>query len=60
MLSLMADIHCEAEQPCSALPYALSAWLHAAELGMDMKVGTQQPSNTFHKFALPHIEAKAF
>ncbi len=38
MLILMADIHCEAEQPCSALPYALSAWLHATELGMDMKV----------------------
>ena len=38
MLILMADIHSEAEQPCSALPYALSAWLHATELGMDLKV----------------------
>ena len=39
MLILMADIYCEAEQPCSALPYALSAWLHATELGMNLKVG---------------------
>lgn len=46
MLILMADIHCEAEQPCSALPYALSAWLHATELGMDMKVG--HPASTEH------------
>jgi hypothetical protein len=38
MLIFMADIHSEAEQPCSALPYALSAWLHATELGMDLKV----------------------
>ena len=38
ILLLMADIHSEADQPCSALPYALSAWLHATELGMDLKV----------------------
>ena len=38
MLIFMADIHSKAEQPCSALPYALSAWLHATELGMDLKV----------------------
>jgi hypothetical protein len=38
MLILMADIHSKADQPCSALPYALSAWLHATELGMDLKV----------------------
>ena len=38
MLLLMADIYSEADHPCSALPYALSAWLHATELGMDLKV----------------------
>ena len=32
MLMLMADIHTDAEQPCSALPYALSAWLHASTI----------------------------
>ena len=49
MLILMADIYCEAGQPCSALPYALSAWLHATELGMDLKVGTQLSSSTFQR-----------
>ena len=38
ILLLMADIYSEADHPCSALPYALSAWLHATELGMDLKV----------------------
>ena len=38
ILLLMADIYNEANHPCSALPYALSAWLHATELGMDLKV----------------------
>ena len=48
MLVLMADIHSEAEQPCSALPYALSAWLHATELGMDLKVRSAGPANPMH------------
>ncbi len=48
MLIIMADIHSEAEQPCSALPYALSAWLHATELGLDLKVCSISPAMSMH------------
>ena len=44
ILLLMADIYSEAEHPCAALPYALSAWLHATELGMDLKVPHLMPT----------------
>ncbi len=57
MLILMADIYCVAEQPCSALPYALSAWLHATELGMDLKVGHPAGLSTLAEITPFNIEA---
>ena len=47
ILLLMADIYSEADHPCSALPYALSAWLHATELGMDLKVPHPDDNSAF-------------
>ncbi len=40
LLLLLAEVHSQAAQPVAALPYALSAWLQACELHMDVLVGT--------------------
>ncbi len=38
LLIILADIHMRAEQPCTALPYALSAVQHASQLRLDVMV----------------------
>ena len=40
LLVILADIHMRAEQPSTALPYALSAIQHATQLRLDVMVST--------------------
>lgn len=48
LLLVLADIHALAAQPVAALPYALSAWLQAGELHMDVLVRRSQLPATWH------------
>ncbi len=38
LLLVLAEVHALARQPVLALPYALSAWLQANELHLDVMV----------------------